>query len=365
MKVLWLFNHPAPYKIDFFNLLGEQIDLTVLFERCSEDDRGPAFYYEKAKSFKEEIFHSLHLGVYNNYTAKPLHEIQKNHYDIIVINGWSTLSEMQCIAYLKKHKIPYIFAINGGIVKENEAHWKDRLKRKYLPGAKLYLSPDAHSADYLVHYGVDEQKIRLYPYATIFTSELVKEPLSKEERRLLRQEEGIEGEEVFLSAGSFIKRKNDLQLLEIWQKVSPEKTLLLMGDGPEKGTYESFIKEHHLSNVHILPFKPHPEVLRYFRMADASIFLTREDIYGHVVNECLSQGTPVISSTRANSALNLIVPEANGRLVNLEDERSILEAIEKPLAPTMGEEALQTAKANTLEKMVASHLAIFKDYLSL
>ena len=32
MKVLFITNIPAPYRIDFYNELGKQIDLTVVFE---------------------------------------------------------------------------------------------------------------------------------------------------------------------------------------------------------------------------------------------------------------------------------------------------------------------------------------------
>jgi len=141
------------------------------------------------------------------------------------------------------------------------------------------------------------------------------------------------------------------------------KTLMLVGDGPEKANYERFIQEHHLDNVFLSPFKPHNEILRYFRMADASIFLTKEDIYGHVVNECLSQGTPVIASENANSARHLIKEGVNGYLVSLLDESSIIDAINKPLTPNMGVAAIKTAQENTIERMSEAHLAIFKEAL--
>ena len=33
MRVLIIFNHPAPYKVSVFNELAKYVDLTVLFER--------------------------------------------------------------------------------------------------------------------------------------------------------------------------------------------------------------------------------------------------------------------------------------------------------------------------------------------
>jgi hypothetical protein len=363
MKVLWLFNHPAPYKIDFFNLLGEKVELTVLFERTSESDRSKAFYYEKAKTFQEIFVPGIHLGQHNSVSSYPVHYLKRHPFDIVVINGWSTFCEMKTIAYLQKHNIPYIFAINGGIAKINEPAWIRSLKTRYIPGAKAYLSPDSRSSSYLVFYGADPAKIHLYPYSTVFKKELAEKPLSLEERYALRKKEGIPGNELFVSVGSFIKRKNEMQLLRIWKSQPEDRLLLLIGNGPEKKAYLRYINENHLSNVRLMAYKPHGEILHYFALANASLFLTREDIYGHVVNECLSQGTPVIASGNANAALKLISQEKNGRLVELDSDRAIEKAIEEPFDPAVYDFALAQASQNTIEDMVAAHLAIFEEYL--
>jgi len=363
MKVLWLFNHPAPYKIDFFNTLGQKVDLTVIFERTTEGDRKKEFYYEKAKTFHEIILSSAKLGGCNNYCPYILSVIKKHPADLIVINGWSTLTEMKAIRYLKRHKIPYIFAINGGIAKENEAGWKKRLKHKYLPGAALYLSPDAHSSDYLTYYGVSAEKIRLYPYSTVFASEVALRPLSTEEKKAERIKEKIPGNELYLSVGSFIPRKNDLQLLRYWRAMDENKTLILVGSGPEEKIYRDYIATNKMTNALIEGFKPHKEILRYFAMADASIFLTKEDIYGHVVNECLSQGTPVIASLNANSARKLIQNGVNGYLVSLEKNDEIKKALAKTISGQMNEKALESAKGNTIEAMSEAHIRFFEEAL--
>jgi glycosyltransferase involved in cell wall biosynthesis len=133
--------------------------------------------------------------------------------------------------------------------------------------------------------------------------------------------------------------------------------------GPKKPTMNALSQEHILITSDFRRFKPHNEILRYFRMADASIFLTKEDIYGHVVNECLSQGTPVIASENANSARHLINEGVNGYLVSLLDESSIIDAINKPLTPNMGVAAIKTAQENTIERMSEAHLAIFEEAL--
>jgi hypothetical protein len=77
MKVFWLFNHPAPYKVDFFNELGKSCDLTVLFERANEAGRNAIFYSEKPLTFHAIIAQSLKLGGINNWTREPVSMIRK------------------------------------------------------------------------------------------------------------------------------------------------------------------------------------------------------------------------------------------------------------------------------------------------
>jgi hypothetical protein len=39
MKLLWLTNIPATYRVDFFNELGNSCELNVLFEKACATDR--------------------------------------------------------------------------------------------------------------------------------------------------------------------------------------------------------------------------------------------------------------------------------------------------------------------------------------
>jgi glycosyltransferase involved in cell wall biosynthesis len=365
MKILWIFSHPAPYKVDFFNELGKSTDLTVLFERHSESDRPAAFYCSKAHNFKCKFAKSIKIGTANNYSWDPLREIKKYSYDIIVVNGWSTLSEMKVLRYLHLHKIPYIFAVNGGILKTKESRYLLNLKRKYISNAALYLCPDARSAQYLAYYGAEVSRIRYYSYATIFAADIPEEPATKNEKDSLKKGFGLPLQDIYVSVGAFIPRKNELELLQIWTKVDSQKVLVLVGSGDEENTYRSFLQDHHLNNVIIRSFIPHEEILKFFRLAEASIFLTKEDIYGHVVNESLSQGTPVLASDNANSSHKLILNGINGYLLTLTDEKGIIAAINTGISDTMRCEALLTARKNTIEEMTKEHLEIFSRFLKL
>ena len=360
MKVFWLFNHPAPYKVNFFNILGKSCELNVLFERDSEAGRNAVFYSQEPLSFHAKIAKSLKLGGINNYTKEPIAYLKDNSYDVIVLNGWRTLTERKAIAYAKKHGIPYLFYINGGIAKTKENPLIKRMKTKYISGANLYFAPDERSADYLVHYGADESKIRQYPYSSIFENELVESPLSQEIKRELRIEKGLEGERVFLSSGQFIARKNYPMLIKAWTKAKKSDHLYIIGEGPLKPQYEKLIDQLGLANVHLMDFQKHDDLLVLFRLGDGFVFPSKEDIYGHVINEALSQGLPVIAWNNVNAASHLIRNGENGFVLNDDDPETLMSALDKIDDPKFAEGALEIARANTIEKSAVFHLSEFE-----
>jgi hypothetical protein len=69
---------------------------------------------------------------------------------------------MKTIRYLKRHKIPYIFAINGGIARDNEPGWKKRLKKNTCPG-RSFIFRRSPLFNYLTYYGVDPKKSAFTP----------------------------------------------------------------------------------------------------------------------------------------------------------------------------------------------------------
>lgn len=358
--MFWLFNHPAPYKINYFNELGKQVELDVYFERASEKSRNRLFYSEKPLSFSCHICASKVWGEADNYTRDPIKALKKNKYDIIVINGWRTLTEQRTIAYCRRRKIPYVFWINGGIANPKESALKRLIKTHFIKDASLYFSPDKNSASYLTYYGAKEDKIAYYPYSTVFERELASAPFSKEEKKQIREKLGLVGKRVYFSVGQFIERKNYKTLIRLWRFMEPSDSLYILGDGEQKEDCVSLIRSLGLQNVFLLPFKPHDEILEYFKAGDCFVFLSKEDIYGHVINEALSQALPVVSSKKVNAAMHLVQNKENGYLVNLDDEEQIVRVLQDFPNEAMEKKALEVAGNNTMEKSAR----FFVDYFS-
>lgn len=363
MKVYWLFNHPAPYKVDLFNLLGQSIDLTVVFERASEGDRNATFYSEKATGFKAHVCNSIKLGTLNSFTREPLKILKSDQFDIVVINGWRMYAERVVIRYCRRHKIPYVFAINGGIIPAKDNFIKKYLKKKYIPGAKSYLAPDLRSGKYLTHYGADESKIHYFPYSTVFEDQVLLAPYTKSQKEATKTKFRMVGSKTFISSGQLIERKNFSELIDAWASLPQDYHLYIAGDGPLKESLLKQIESLGLPNVHLMGYLNHKDMLTCFRGADSFVFLSKEDIYGHVINEAMSQGLPVVCPECVNAGSNLIKDGYNGYLVKLGDKEGIVKAIENSLDPKLADGALATARENTIEKTAEFHLRFFEEYL--
>lgn len=342
-------------------MLGQHVELTACFERVSEKGRNELFYNRPALSFRPITCTGIKFPAYQNYSTTPIKMLEDEKYDLLIINGYSTLTEMHTIDYLKKNGIPYHFCINGGIVKKHEFPLKKALKKKYISGATAYLSPDENSAAYLIHYGAPADKITFYPYSTVFESEVLQEPLSKEEKKRIAEEEfHLPGEELFVSSGQFIKRKGFEQLIKLWANMPKTSRLAIAGEGPDKEECLKLIAKLNLANVTLLPYLRKERELRFFSAASAFLFPTKEDIYGHVVNESLASGTPVISSKQSNAAKKLVKDGETGYLINFQSKNEFLDAIEGVRTINMGKDCLAMARGNTLEKEEAAFLEYFE-----
>ena len=56
MRILFVFNHPAPYKINLLNAIAKEHDLDVIFERTSNSNRPKDFYYKNEYNFNYKFY---------------------------------------------------------------------------------------------------------------------------------------------------------------------------------------------------------------------------------------------------------------------------------------------------------------------
>ena len=348
MRVLIVFNHPAPYKVKIFNELSKYVDLTVLFERTRASDRPEAFYRENDYKFNTLFIKSGYVGNEGSISNKVRKYIKEHHqeFDVIIMNGYSHVAEMKAIKYMVKNNIKFGLMINGGIANTKEFILKKLLKKKYISSASYYLSSLKESNKYLEYYGSGDKKIYNYVYSNFSRDEVIDKPI-KDKDELRKQYDLPLGKKLFVSASQFIERKNNVELISLFK--GRDDVLVLYGEGHLKEQYESYIIHNKIDNVILRPFVDKTDLFEIFKAADAYITLSRKDIFGHTILEAFACGLPVISSDNVESAIEFIENGKNGFLVNLDNENHIKECMDK-ISQDMSQNAIDTAKHNTFEE---------------
>lgn len=346
MKVLIVFNHPAPYKVSIFNELAKYCDLTVLFERTKARNRLDDFYIKNKYDFKVIFLKDSYIGNEGTFSNKVRKYIKNHHneYDQIVMNGYSQIAEIKAILYMQKHKINYSLLINGGVIHNKEPHFKKMFKTKMISGASYYMSPSKKSNEYLIYYGANKERIFNYPYSNFSEAEIISELPNKEE---IRNKYSLPlDKKIFINASQFIDRKNNLQLLSIFK--DRDDVLVLIGDGPELSKILQYKKENNMKNLIIRPFMKKDSLFELMKACDVFVTLAKEDIFGHTTLEALANGLPVVSSDKVNSSIEYITNGKNGYLVSLENNKEIDDCLTKSLKLSC-KNAILSIKSNTFE----------------
>jgi glycosyltransferase involved in cell wall biosynthesis len=358
-SVFFLFSHPAPYKVNLFNGLSRSVDLTVFFERKLGKYQRLQYLDPESFQFKHRFLKGINLGKENHVSLDVIHHLKKHRYDYIMMNGYSSITEIITILFLQRHRIPYYLYVNGGLIRQ-ELFFKFQLKKKLISKAIGYFSPTKLIDDYLIYYGASVDKIIHYPYSTVFANEILSQPLSMQEKLSLRKVIGmpLEGK-IFMAIGEFIPRKNFGELIQAWRTVPTSMQLMLVGEGKEESNYRKLIHRYKLKNVHLTLFQPKNLILSMLRASDGFILLSKEDIYGHVVNEALSQGVPVLASDKVISAKVLIQPGVNGYLLSLKDIHRFAKFLHQLLMIQPSAASQTVAKNQTIEAMVQTHVDFF------
>ena len=360
MKVLFITNIPAPYRIDFYNQLGKEVDLTVIFEAKGAEGIRFNWNIEEIKNFKAIFLDEGNINE-RKINWKIFKYIKKDKYDHIVATNYSYFTEMAALIYMKLRKIPYYFETDGGIIK-NENLLKKIYKKFLISNAKGYFSPSKSSDEYLKYYGARNDLIYRYPFTSLFEADILKEIPSEEEQCNLRKELGIRENKIVLSVGQFIYRKGYDILLKACRSLDEEIGVYIIG-GKITKEYLDIIKKYNLKNIYFEEFKSKEELSKYYKAADLFVLPTREDIWGLVINEAMAHALPIVTTNNCVSGIELVEENVNGYIIDTEDDKSLTNSIKKILynenMKLMKINSKEKIKAYTIEEMVRSHIKIF------
>ncbi len=367
MKILFLTNIPSPYRVSFFEELGKNCELTVLFEKGKSDERDLSWGNYSFKNFKGIFLKGISISTDTAFCFNVVSYLKDNYFDCIIITNISSPTSMLAIEYLKFMKIPYCFETDGGVVKITK-NIKEIIKKHFLSGAIGYFSPCISGDEYLIKYGAKQKNIFRYPFTSLYKKDILNIPISNEYKQIIRKQLYLNEEKIIISVGRFSYQqgygKGYDTLLTIAEKLSDEIGVYIIGDEPTN-EFIQWKENKKLYNVHFLPFMNKELLFKYYQAADLSILLTRGDVWGLVINESMANACPVITTTACVAGNELITNGRNGYLVPVNSPDITLKKIlkllnEKELCDSFSIECLKTIRNYTFEKMAEYHITAIR-----
>lgn len=363
-KILFLTNYPAPYRVEFFDTLGKTVALTVLFSDRKENQnhRSKSWFVTGEGNFQSVQLEKCVFSRNGRHLCLDVLDWLKKDWDEIVVTSYSCPTVMLAMAYLRFRGIPFWMEVDGGLIRK-DSRLKYAFKRMLVRAPSYWLSSGKTATEYLTHYGAKREAVREYPFSSLHEADILREPITQEEKQLLKKALGMTGKRMILSIGQFIHRKGFDILLEAASRLTDDVEIHIVGGEPTQ-EYLDICQKLGLTNVYFDGFMKKDRLIQYYKAADLFVLPTREDIWGLVINEAMAYGLPVITTDRCAAGLDLVENNVNGYIVPVNDALQLAEKMHMALSADlveMGRSSLAKIRPYTIENMAKVHMSVFDE----
>jgi glycosyltransferase involved in cell wall biosynthesis len=298
MRITIVTNIPTPYRNPVYSILSkiDDINLLVLFCDISEPNRS---WKQEQLEFNHK-FLSKGTNTFVHYNPNILKELNEFNPDVVITAGFNpTMLLAWTWSLLKKKKhIPFS---DANLHSESTLSILHQIIRKIVyTTSTAFLGASKKTLDLYKSYKVDETKF--------FKSVLAID------NKKFTPEKNVEKKYDLLFCGQFNDRKQPLFFIRIATELSKQNTnlnVLLIGNGPLKKECISELDFNKI-NYYDAGFVQPSEIIKLYQASKLFIFPTKKDPWGLVANEALAAGLPVLVSSAAGVARELVIDGYNG-----------------------------------------------------
>jgi glycosyltransferase involved in cell wall biosynthesis len=328
----------APYRIPVFNSLAQQpgIGLQVLFlaENDPTQRQWPVykdemrFDYEVLPSWRRRIGgHNLLLNWRIDRTLRRMSP------DTIICGGYNYIASWKSLDWARRHRVPFLLWAESTVRNFRKGSaLVESLKTKFLRHCDGFVVPGKSSLEYLSSYGTREEVIFTAPNAVDIEFFAQRSAMVRTQDSAYRRAMRLPSR-FFLFVGRLVSAKGIFDLLAAYASLPAELRrevgLVFAGDGQLRSQLEEQAAAIVPGTVQIGGFAPREDLAIYYALAEAMVFPTHTDAWGLVVNEAMACGLPVICSSAAGCAADLVNDGENGRVVPAGDVSQLAFAMEQ------------------------------------
>lgn len=218
--------------------------------------------------------------------------------DAVAITSYSTPDAHAALAWCRRRGRVAVMMFDSRAEDAERSLWRERIKRALVTQYDAALVAGTPQADYAVSLGMPRN--RVFTPLDVVDNAFFRDGAVRE-----RAGRGGLGTS-FLSVNRFTERKHVGLLVEAYRRYRADASapwpLVLVGDGPLRPALERQAGE----GVTFAGFQQVEALPAYYGAAGAYVHPARADQWGLVVNEAMASGLPVLVSSGAGCARDLV-----------------------------------------------------------
>jgi glycosyltransferase involved in cell wall biosynthesis len=226
--------------------------------------------------------------------------------------GWSFHSHLNCLRYFKG-RIPVFFRGDSTLLDEAKG-LKTILRHHFLRWVYRHVDlafyVGQNNRDYFLKHGLKDHQLRLAFHA--IDNERFSQPELEQKAREWRRQQGFQPTDfIVLFAGKLEQKKAPFFLLKLAGLIKDGSVkFLLVGNGALEEQLKKEAQSY--SNVSFLEFQNQSVIPLVYHAADCFILPSTGpgETWGLAANEAMASGLPVLLSTKAGGAIDLV--DGNG-----------------------------------------------------
>lgn len=274
--------------------------------------------FERVQAFPGRVFNDISPADMHARTLAVLDEIAP---DAVAIMSYGYPDARAALAWCRRRRRAAILMM---ATKEDDAErvaWREWVKGQIVQEYDSAIVGGTPQRDYVVKLGLPPDCVftKYNAVDNAFFERGATEARAHPER--FRHLPGLESETPFFVASNrFIERKNLDRLLLAYGRYRQQATergqavwrLLMLGDGYLRPELEALVEREEIEGVEFCGFRQIDELPAYYGLAGAFVHPSLVDQWALVVNEAMAAGLPVIVSTGAGCARDLVDEGRNG-----------------------------------------------------
>lgn len=264
--------------------------------------------YRRVTLFPGTAFEDIPPPAMHRAVTAALGEIAP---DAVAVTSYSTPDARAALAWCRRRRRAAVMMFDSRAEDGARAGWREALKRQIVRQFDAAIVAGTPQAAYAQALGI--------PAAATFA------PLDVVDNAFFARQgpprpdlPGLgDARPFFLASNRLVARKNVRALVAAYGRYRQAAgarpwRLVLLGDGPGRQALEAAVREAALPDVTFAGFQQIDALPAYYAAAGAFVHPATADQWGLVVNEAMAAGLPVLVSTGAGCAPDLVRDGANG-----------------------------------------------------